>query len=43
MPVSPIFNVRRVLEYAVSEIPPEKILMGMNNYGYDLDAAVCAG
>ena len=35
MPVSPIVNVRRVLEYAVSEIPPEKILMGLNNYGYD--------
>lgn len=35
MPVSPIANVRRVLEYAVSEIPPEKILMGLNNYGYD--------
>lgn len=35
MPVSPIVNVRRVLEYAVTEIPPEKILMGLNNYGYD--------
>jgi len=35
LPVSPIANVRRVLEYAVSEIPPEKILMGLNNYGYD--------
>jgi len=35
MPVSPIINVRRVLEYAVTEIPPEKILMGLNNYGYD--------
>lgn len=35
MPVSPINNVRRVVEYAVSEIPPEKILMGLNNYGYD--------
>ena len=34
-PVSPIVNVRRVLEYAVTEIPPEKILMGLNNYGYD--------
>ena len=34
-PVSPIANVRRVLEYAVTEIPPEKILMGLNNYGYD--------
>lgn len=35
MPVSPIINVRRVLEYAISEIPPQKILMGLNNYGYD--------
>ena len=34
-PVSPIVNVRRVLEYAVTEIPQEKILMGLNNYGYD--------
>ena len=34
-PVSPIANVRRVLEYAVTESPPEKILMGLNNYGYD--------
>ena len=33
--VSPINEVRRVLDYAVSEIPPEKILMGMPNYGYD--------
>ncbi|MBP0983890.1 MAG: hypothetical protein J6A19_09200 [Oscillospiraceae bacterium] len=28
-------EVRRVLDYAVTEIPPEKILMGMPNYGYD--------
>ena len=35
MPVSPIGSVRRVLDYGVSEIPPKKILMGMNNYGYD--------
>ena len=35
LPVSPIGNVRKVLEYAVSEIPPKKILMGLNNYGYD--------
>lgn len=33
--VSPINEVRRVLDYAVTEIPPEKILMGMPNYGYD--------
>jgi spore germination protein len=35
MPVAPIGNVERVIQYAVSEIPPEKILMGLNNYGYD--------
>lgn len=35
MAVSPIGNVRQVVEYAVTEIPPEKILLGMNNYGYD--------
>ncbi len=35
MAVAPIDQVRRVLDYAVSAIPPEKILMGMPNYGYD--------
>lgn len=35
MAVAPINAVRRVLDYGVSEIPPEKILMGMPNYGYD--------
>ncbi len=35
MPVSPINQVRRVLEYGLTEIPAEKILMGMSNYGYD--------
>ncbi len=33
--VSPLNEVRRVIEYAVSEIPSEKILLGMPNYGYD--------
>jgi spore germination protein len=33
--VAPIDQVRRVLDYAVSVIPSEKILMGMPNYGYD--------
>ncbi|MFC4024156.1 LysM peptidoglycan-binding domain-containing protein [Oceanobacillus longus] len=33
--VSPINEVRRVIEYAVTEIPPDKILMGQNLYGYD--------
>ncbi len=35
MAVSPIGPVREVLEYAVTEIPPNKILMGQNLYGYD--------
>jgi spore germination protein len=34
-PVSPIGPVRKVLEYAVSEIPANKIMMGQNLYGYD--------
>ena len=33
--VAPINKVRQVLDYAVTEIPSEKILMGMPNYGYD--------
>lgn len=33
--VSPINKVEKVLQYAVSVIPSEKILMGMPNYGYD--------
>ena len=32
--VSPVNRMRRVLEYAVGEIPPGKILMGFSNYGY---------
>ncbi|MDP4086593.1 MAG: glycoside hydrolase family 18 protein [Bacillota bacterium] len=35
MAVSPIDQVRRVLEYAVTDIPSNKILMGQNLYGYD--------
>jgi len=35
MAVSPIGPVRNVLEYAVTEMPPNKILMGQNLYGYD--------
>ena len=35
MAVSPLPSVRQVLEYAVSEIEPLKILMGLSNYGYD--------
>ena len=35
MAVSPINEVRKVLNYAVTVIPRQKILMGMPNYGYD--------
>jgi spore germination protein len=35
MAVSPLNKVREVLDYAVTAIPPEKILMGIPNYGYD--------
>ncbi len=35
MAVAPINSVRRVLDYAVTEIPPEKVIMGIPNYGYD--------
>lgn len=35
MAVSPIDQVIRVLNYAVTAIPRQKILMGMPNYGYD--------
>lgn len=34
MAVAPINKVREVVEYAVSEIEPQKILMGVPNYGY---------
>jgi len=34
-PVSPIGEVRRAVEYAITRIPKEKILMGIPNYGYD--------
>lgn len=35
MAVAPINMVRRVVEYAISEIPNEKISLGIPNYGYD--------
>jgi len=34
MAVAPINMVRRVVDYAVSEIPPEKISLGIPNYAY---------
>lgn len=35
MAVAPLPNVRRVIEYALTEMPPEKIFLGIPNYGYD--------
>lgn len=35
MAVAPLPSVRRVLEYALTEIPREKIFLGIPNYGYD--------
>lgn len=35
MAVAPINQVRRVVEYALTEIPAEKIDLGIPNYGYD--------
>ncbi|WP_352400601.1 glycosyl hydrolase family 18 protein [Anaerotignum sp.] len=35
MAVAPLNSVRAVLDYAITEIPPEKIIMGVPNYGYD--------
>ena len=35
MAVAPLPNVRAVLDYAITEIPAEKILLGIPNYGYD--------
>ncbi|MDV6377995.1 glycoside hydrolase family 18 protein [Sporosarcina sp. GW1-11] len=36
--VSPIGPVRKVVEYAISQIPREKIFLGQNLYGYDWSA-----
>ncbi|MDE7261532.1 MAG: sporulation protein [Oscillospiraceae bacterium] len=35
MAVAPLPNVRQVLDYAVTEIPRQKIYLGISNYGYD--------
>lgn len=43
MAVAPIGSVRRVLDYAISEIPAEKIFMGFPNYAYDWQLPFHAG
>lgn len=35
MAVAPVSEIKKVLNYATTVIPTEKILMGMPNYGYD--------
>ncbi len=35
MAVAPVDKVRRVVEYALTRIPSEKINLGISNYGYD--------
>ena len=35
MPVAPINEVSRVMDFAVSQIPSDKIMMGIPLYGYD--------
>ena len=35
MAVAPIDKVRQVVDYALTEIPAQKILLGVPNYGYD--------
>ena len=43
MAVGPLQSVRRVLDYAITEIPPEKIFMGFPNYAYDWTLPFKAG
>lgn len=35
MAVAPLPNVRRVVEFALGEIPAQKLWLGIPNYGYD--------
>ncbi|MBE6564846.1 MAG: LysM peptidoglycan-binding domain-containing protein [Ruminococcaceae bacterium] len=41
--VAPIRNVERVVDYALTEIPAEKIYMGIPNYGYDFSLPYVKG
>ncbi|WP_186580173.1 glycoside hydrolase family 18 protein [Aquibacillus kalidii] len=43
MPVSPIGPVEKVLQYALTEMPASKIMMGQNLYGYDWTLPYVAG
>ena len=35
MAVAPLHMVRRVAEYALTEIPANQLILGIPNYGYD--------
>ncbi len=35
MAVAPVDKVREVIKYGITQIPPNKILIGIPNYGYD--------
>ena len=35
MAIAPINKVRQVIDFAVTQMPPEKILLGIPNYAYD--------
>ncbi|MBO5938079.1 MAG: LysM peptidoglycan-binding domain-containing protein [Clostridia bacterium] len=43
MAVSPVNKVTEVIDYAVGEIPSQKIVMGVPNYGYDWKLPFVAG
>lgn len=43
MAVAPIPNVRAVIEYALTEMPAQKIWLGIPNYGYDWTLPVIQG
>ena len=43
LPVAPINRVREVVDYALTEIPADKINLGIPNYGYDWTLPYIAG
>ena len=43
MAVAPLPQVRAVVDYALTEIPAEKIFLGISNYGYDWQLPFQAG
>ncbi len=43
LPVAPLNRVREVVDYALTEIPADKINLGIPNYGYDWSLPYVAG